>query len=360
MNDISRAMHGVAFVSTMVLTWGCEEEGLPHFGSLRYESESFEVWASDGLDACGGTFEYTEQWLAAFRERVGGYGNPARHTFYWLSLEDFDPNLCRGSIACAYPFSNVIYSTVMPYEHEIVHVELDARPPSILREGAAEVFGSIESPYMTEVADLDPFLDAEPIPGFGYQTAGRFSRFIIERHGLEAYFDLYESLDGSRGRDAFAAGVEDSLGVELPALVADFEQSSPCSVDRWRFFDYECSTLPITTWESPTRWTAEIELSCAAPDVIGPRGGFLWTRRALEVEEAGPYHLRLGSADPTAQVAVFSCDAACFDGQPSTPLPSASIATGSTAMIFLGAGRHWLQVEHATDSDASVAVTIEQ
>jgi hypothetical protein len=344
----------------VVLTGACQDEGLPHFGTLRYESDSFEVWASDGLEACGGTFEYVEGWLVAFRGRVGEHGNPAKHRFYWLSQEEYDRDRCSGRNACAYSRSNVIYSTLIPIEHEIVHTELDARPPSILREGAAEVFGSIESPFITEIADLDLLLDAEQISGYGYPTAGRFSRFIIERHGLDSYFELYQALDGAQGRDAFAAGVADVLGVELPTLVADFEQSSPCSVDRWRYFDHECSALPLTPWQSPTRWADAIDLSCAAADVIGPRRELVWTRRALEVEQAGSYELSIESPDPTAQVAVFSCDVACYDGQPSPPIPSASVATGGRATVFLAAGRHWLQVEHAADGDAPVSVVIER
>lgn len=364
MNDFrqaSRHWSARGTVAILMLAAGCQEEGLPHFGTLRYESDEFEVWASDGLEACGGTFEYVEGWLVGFRERAGEHGSPAKHTFYWLSpadYEDSDRDICSSRTACAYSRSNVIYSTVIPHEHEIVHTELDARPPSILREGAAEVFGSIEPPFTTEVADLDPLLDADQISGYGYTTAGRFSRFIIERHGLDAYFELYTALDGAQGRDAIATGVENVLGVELSALVSNFEGASPCSVDRWRYFDRECSILPLTSWQSATRWADEIDLSCAAPDVIGPRRDLVWTRRALEVAQAGSYELTLESTNPTAQVAIFACDVNCFDGQPSTAIPTTSIATGGHATVFLETGRHWLEVQHAAGSDAPVSIAL--
>jgi hypothetical protein len=344
----------------MLLMVGCHEEGLPHFGSLQYESESFEVWASDGLEACGGTFEHTERWLEAFRERVGEHGSPGRHTFYWLTPEDFEDAPCLPRLGCAHPTPNVIYSTVIPIEHEIVHTEMARRPPSVLREGVAEVFGSIASPYTTSSIDLDPLFDDDPIPGGTYQTAGRFSRFIIERHGIDAYFALFEALHGKTGRDALAVGVEQTLGVELTTLVADFETSSPCSVARWRYFDHECSTLPLTPWESPTRWATEIDLSCTAGDVIGPRQGLVWTLRALQVEQAGSFELTLDSTDETALVAILSCNANCFDGEPVPVIPTASMATGGHASIFLEAGRHWMRVEHSDASDASVSIVIEQ
>jgi hypothetical protein len=352
-----------------LLLGGCQEGELPHFGTLQYESENFEVWASDGLEACAGTYDYVEQWLAAFRARVGEHGDHARHTFYWLTPEDFEHDLCLGGrIACAYPYSNVIYSTVIPVEHEIVHTELDAQAPSVLGEGAAEVFGSISSPLFSSRIDVDPLLDDVQIPGGSYETAGRFSRFVIERYGLDAYFELYEALDGAPGRNALAEAVGETLGIELAALVEDFDTTKACSVDRWRYFDHECSTIPLTPWESPTRWRAEIDVSCAADDVIGPRKDLsltferesvIWTLRALEVEEAGIHALTIESADPSAEVGLFSCGGSCFDLE-GVPATDANVRIGSNPYFSFTAGRHWLRVQHSAESDAPVVVTIER
>jgi hypothetical protein len=72
------------------------------------------------------------------------------------------------------------------------------------------------------------------------------------------------------------------------------------------------------------------------------------------------YDRAIESADPTAQVEVFSCDASCFAGEPSPIMPYVGVATGGRASFFLDAGRHWLQVEHAASSDAPVSVAIER
>ncbi len=343
-----------------LLASACDEEGLPHVGTLQYESESFEVWASDGLQACGGTYEYMEDWLAAFRARVGAHGDPAKHTFYWVGPADFELELCTTGVACAYPTSNVIYSTIIPAEHEIVHAELDAQPPSVLVEGAAEVFGSVASPFTISTMSIDPLLDDEQIPGIGYQTAGRFSRFIIERHGLDAYFALYAALDGVYEREAFAKAVKDTLGVELSALVEDFESVSPCSVAHWRYYDHECTSVPLTPWESPTRWSEDIDLSCAADDVIGPRRGLVWTLRALEVEQEGTYELVVESADESAQVAIIPCKPSCYADEPTSVAVSGSLVARSKTSVSLTAGRHWMRVDHSSDSDAPVSVTLER
>lgn len=203
-------------------------------------------------------------------------------------------------------------------------------------------------------------LDADPIRGVGYQTAGRFSRFHIERHSLDSYFALYEALDGATGRDALAIGVQEILGIDLSTLVEEFDESSPCSPARWRYFDHECTTLPVTPWESSSHWTAEVDLHCSAQDVIGPRRDLVWTLRAIEVEEAGSHRLSIESVDDTAQVGIFPCRADCFADRPELSLPGAAVATGGSASVFLDAGRHWIRVEHAAESEAAVTVTIER
>lgn len=356
--DTCVARHAAWLV--VVLALACEAQDLSRLGTQRYESERFEVWASDGLEACGGTYAYMEQWLAAFRERVGEHGNPGRHAFYWLTPEEFTPELCTTGIACTYPQANVVYSTLIPFEHEIVHAELDAQPPSVLGEGAAEAFGSIDSPFSTSIMHVGPLLDAERIPGEGYQTAGRFSRFLIERYGLDGYFALYEALDGARGSEAFAEAAEETLGVEASELVKRFDEARPCSVEQWRYFDYECSALPVTAWRSPTRWAEELDLACASEDVIGPRRGLVWTLRALEVEHAGWYELGIESADESAQVAILPCGGNCYGGEPSSVARVASVAAGGRATVFLMPGRHWMRVDCSDRSEAAVSVTLER
>lgn len=344
----------------LVVGVGCTSDDLPHFGTLQYHSENFEVWASDGLVACGGTYEYTERWLSSFRSRVGTYSGQEAHTFYWLSERDFYDDLCPSTFgACSRSESNVIYSTVLPSTHEIVHADLDAgRPPSLLREGAAEVFGSMAS--SNRVRELGELFDRETIPGSAYPTAGRFSRMLIDQYGLGAYFELHDALHQSTGRGAFAAGVRETLDVELSTLERDFEIYTSCSVDRWRFYDYECSDLPVIEWDDDARWVQEVALSCAEQDVIGPRGDLIWTLRAFEVPELTSFRLSVASADETANVTVFECNADCRG--PYVPQGSRSAWVdhndGAGVVAAYDKGRYWMRIEHAADSDASVTVTL--
>lgn len=338
-------------------TLACEDPDTPQ--SLYYDGAHLEVWASDGLEACNGTFPYMEAWLSAFRDRVGRPDSEVRHTFYWLSPEEFEASPCVDAVACAFPRSDVIYSSVVPEEHELVHTELEGRPPSLLREGAAETFGCAGYYNLANDSSIASLADERQIPGPAYQVAGRFSRFLIDRFGVDAYLDLYTGLDGVEGRAGLAAGVADILGVELSSLVEDFEQRPTCKLEAWRFYDVECSVLPLTPWHDPDRWSTTVDLACDAPDVIGPRSGAVWARRALHIAHADRYTLSVESDDPSVVATISSCEAACVrEGPTVVTIPAATVSRPTT--LELDAGRHWLRIEQAADSGAPVTVRIER
>ncbi len=341
---------------------GCSEpDSLPHYGTLRYESENLVVWASEGLTACGGTHQYTQQWLASLRGRIPPGEDSRQHTFYWLSPEDFAQGVCgTESMGCAYTGSGIAYATIIPFEHELVHLELAPhRPPSVLSEGIAEMFGTVESYFASSSVEVMPLFEEEPLSSRNYQTAGRFSRFVADRYGLGDYLELYRRLDGTRGFDATAEVVRDQLGDDLVAVVEEFEAAPLCPIDGWRFADYECSSLPLVPWRSSTQWSEQLDLSCGAPDVIGPRFDRVWTLRALEVIVPGPYRLQVQGDDPDVLVSLFSCDDGCFGEGVPPGRWTTDVDAGGLPQIDLEVGRYWLRAENAVDREASVSVTLE-
>lgn len=66
MSEMARLARTYILLSASVLA-GCQEPPPPHFGTLRYKSENFEVWASESLSTCGGTYRYMENWLETLR-----------------------------------------------------------------------------------------------------------------------------------------------------------------------------------------------------------------------------------------------------------------------------------------------------
>lgn len=335
----------------------CEDTG--SMQSPYYEGDSLEVWASEDLEACNGTFPYMESWLSAFRARVGRSDSSVRHTLYWLSPEEFEVSPCTMAEACAFPLSDVIYSSVIPAEHELVHTELEAWPPSLIREGAAEVFGCMDHFDLGSSSSIGSLADERQILRPDYQTAGRFSRLLIDRFGLDAYLLLYAELDGVEGLEGLAAGVADVLGVELPSLIQDFEARPRCDLEAWRFYDVECSVLPLEPWQDPDHWSTTVNLACESPEVIGPRDGVVWSARALHVEETDHYEMSIEGTDSSAVATIFSCAAACArEGPTVVMIPVATVARPTT--LVLDAGRHWLRIEQASDTGTSVTVRIER
>jgi hypothetical protein len=354
----------LAFLLPPLTAAACGYDDLPEFGALVYEGDDFEVWASEGLEACGGTHAYTEGWLAAFRRRVGEHGSPTHHRFNWLSPEDQEDTPCSdGAAACAFTSrpSKPIYTSNIPHEHEIVHVELAPQVGHpLLTEGAAELFGSIGGPSSTFIVPIRELVGGD-VPGLGYPSAGRFSRYLLDTHGLDAYFDLLNAGADAGDASELDAAFRETLDVTLEEAITDYETFSPCAPPRWRLYDYECGDLPPTPWVSPDRWEQTIALDCGEADVIGPRGDEpqIWTLRALEVETDGTFEIMVAS-DAPATAHLEPCFRGCFDETGAIPPSPSATTERSSGPSVLPPGRYWMRVEHPAESAAAVTVSIER
>ena len=171
---------------------------------------------------------------------------------------------------------------------------------------------------------------------------------------------MLRGADRIAGREGLAAGVADILEADLSSLVASFETQRACPLEAWRFYDVECSALPVEPWQDADHWSATVDLACDAPDVIGPRFDTVWARRALHIAETDRYTMSLESDDPSAVVTIFSCNAKCVpeEGPTVVMIPAATLDYPTT--LELDAGRHWLRIEQATDSNTPVTVRIER
>jgi hypothetical protein len=348
----------------VVLALGCAASGNPEslseFGAPIYEGDQFEVWASDGLVACGGTHAYTEAWLAAFHLRLGEFANPQFHRFYWLDDEDLAESPCPGDHrACAFATENVVYTTLIPDEHEVVHVELgDLRAPSFLNEGVAELYGSTAGSDAIATADLRAVITENSLPGPAYEAAGRLSRYLVDTYGQDAYFELLQTARPGDDDDALTAAFLSAFGEDLDAVFDAFEDEPVCDAPQWRYRDHECNDLPSIPWQDADHWVTSVEVACMDADVIGPRNGRIWTLRALDVSEGGVHALSVeGGAG--AQAILESCDRSCFDGGPTLMMPRAIVGLPA-AVAMLEAGHYWVQIDLPAGEVSSVAVRLER
>lgn len=347
-----------------LLALGCaapvDPESPPEFGAPIYEGEQFEVWASDGLVACGGTHAYTEAWLDAFHLRLGEFANPQFHRFYWLDDDDLAETRCPGDHrACAFATQNVVYTTLIPDEHEIVHVELgDLRAPSFLNEGVAELYGSTAGSDAIADADLRAVITESSLPGPAYEAAGRLSRYLVDTYGQEAYFELLKTARPGDDEGALAAAFSAVFSEDLDAVFDAFEGERVCDAPQWRYRDHECNDLPTIPWQDADHWVTSAEVACVDADVLGPRHGRMWTLRALDVPEGGVHALSIEGV-AGAQAILESCDRSCFDGGPLLSTPRASVGLPA-AVAMLEAGHYWLQIDLPAGEVSSVEVRLER
>ncbi len=332
---------------------GCQPQD-PILGEKVYESENFEVYASEELMACEGTFPAMESWLGSFRKRLGEDAKGTRHRFFWLTEDDYAESPCDlPSIGCAKPRSDHVYTHLIPHPHEVVHLELsDSKPPDFLREGVAEVFGSARE--IRELVDpvsvenlFEPFSD-----GMTYAEAGKFSRYLLDEFGDDAYFKLYR--ETPRGADLSRVDevMRDVLEVSLDDVLEGYAGFEPaCHVENWRSFDYECGEMPLLPRIEEAWFFVLDEMGCGEGSVVGPRSDRVWTRRALEIEEGGRYEITLSSSneDADARLRLVSCDESCMPGE----LSSLKLEIVGTAWRDLLPGRYWFEVSLRSGSASS-------
>lgn len=337
---------------------GCQPDARL-LGERIYEGEDFDVYASEGLVACEGTFPQMEGWLAAFRAEVGETARGARLEFFWLDEEEFGASPCdEHADGCADLDTDRVYATLIPLPHEIVHVELaHARPPDLFREGAAEMFGSARPGEQITTADVEELF----VNDFGvreYAEAGKFNRFLYEALGRDDYFELYRSLPRDAGREEVDDAIQSVLSLELDDLLAEYRAFNPnCQVENWRLHPLECEAMPPTPWAEDGVWRMSLPLGCGHPTAVGPQLGRIWTRRSLDVLDEGVHEIHLTSSNPNAdaRLRVVACDASCMPGEWDA---SVNIDIESYLARPLVPGRHWVELSIADGTSTDIEVEI--
>lgn len=339
---------------------GCSDD-LPVFGTLAYRGDDFEVWASEGLTACGGTHAYTEAWLQGFRARLGPHARPQHHVFNWVNDDDLMAVPCSTLGACAAPAQNVIYSNRVPHEHEIVHVELDTQDaPPLLSEGAAEAFGTGQPPIELTHDVVEQLLaEIGTIPHERYPAAGRFTRFLIDTYGLDAWMEIVRASPEEAAREGIERAFLEVLGEPVIDVLADFEASPACSTAQWRYYDYECTAHPLTDWVDEGLWEATVDLSCDDPEAIGPQSDEFWTVQAFEVTEPGLYELT-GHGSVGATFELVPCEWSCFDDAGIPPHLGTAWHDLDAVPVELQAGRYWFRITQSVNERAAVSLRLDR
>ncbi len=337
----------------MVLVWGlaglggaCQEYTPP---PVVFTGRNLEIGVADGLEVCGGTFRYMDDhvdalWGALHLPRSGG-----RFRFSYVGLAELEAHApCKGQ-ACATP--DHVYSSIIPWNHEHVHVvrqQAFGSPlplPSVFEEGLAEVYGDgrmLGTPDVT----LTELLDEPRISGSdAYLRAGHAVNVLLERKGIDVFNTLSEAAPGQGVEAAFVA----AYGQTLEAFVAEYEREPQCQQVRWRRPLLECSARPEPWVGGEVR--IEGVLECGGLGTVGPRSERMWTYRTLEIEDTGSYALSTSlGAEDDAVVRLVECDAGCGD--------ATIVEVAGLRPAWLEAGRYYVLFERGVGDPGGYDLTL--
>ncbi|MBZ5715743.1 hypothetical protein [Nannocystis pusilla] len=348
-----------ALVTVAVALPACNDIPEPnHFGA------HVVVAADPGLEPCGGSLAHMDEFVARLSDHFGVEAptDADRFVYYWLEVDGFPERSGCPEIAAGCAPGDRTYAKSLPLNHELVHVVADAigAPPSFFTEGLAVAFeglGQVKSDDRPLRDDIHALLRArtgtELNRAGGYSTAGAFTTFLVERHGLDAYLRAYAAMhwtDTERGIDRV---FREEFGVSLDDSIAAFADREPDCGDLERDAKLLECAAPELEWDGD-RLVHHRALACDQDDAVGPYANdSVVVFRTVTIPEGGDHIITVFGDDPRNKVSLQPCT--ICDGQGLTVERDASPRT-----VALAAGRHSLRLHGPADLRTSLGVRIER
>lgn len=310
------------------------------------------------LEPCGDVVGHLDRFIELMADRWHIDLTGVRFSYDWYVQADYlataeCPDRTTG---CARDQHARAY--VAPMDHEVAHIvsfEL-GHPPPFFTEGAAVAF---ELPLTLSSLQDRPgdaaIVDVltGPLASEHYPLAGAYTRFLIDRHGLPAYLDLFASLDRDADADEIAATHADLFGEPLQATIAAFDaERRDCDFARFNFKLFECSGEPLA-WAGDVLTTRR-DLGCDAPDVIGPFVLDHVSRLYMTfvVDTPGLFDLSIAGDPGGVGLTVASC------GGCGSPAPLTLRLGGGPVRLGLAAGQYYLLLTGPLTQPAAAAIRL--
>jgi|GEM_PF-2218205 len=311
-------VHASALV-LLSATAGCQETDFePEFGRIVSAGDHVEIWASPGVEVCGGNVAYLDAFVEGLRERVGPHPEAEDSRRYYVLNEGdwraFDDAVdCRGC-ACTTEHRTVYSRFGLPSAHEMVHAELFSGGHRFLEEGIAVALGGPLFENTPEDYDVEEGLSEAWTVGEAYPRAGHFTRFLIDRHGIERFLAFKDASLHDPSYDRLSHISVETLGESLDELVAIYErEDADCRQPGYQEHLVECDGL-LTPW-SPTDYSFateiefETDFACEDGHVLGPVFDQIYVTRRFEVERPGSLYAYVDGGAVTIAQCDGSCDA---------------------------------------------------
>lgn len=360
---------------------GCAPELDPELGEFVARGEHVEVWASEGVEVCGGNVELMDRFVERFRDVVGPRAEAeAVHRYHVLDEDGWqewaDAGGCPAAAGGCTVERRTIYTQVgLPSLHELVHAEIYGEHDSYLEEGIAELYGCPRLGGRPGERSVEAGIDVRGayIPHGDYSRAAHFARFLVDRHGIDGFLRARDSTTTESDYDAVDRAFASTLGVTLGEELERYAGYSDRCVDAgYRVALLECE-LPAAPWHDGGRaLELAVDLTCDSPTVLGPFHGEIFGLGALEIAEHGVYDLHFdapGAADAVAWVT--ACDARCAEEAPGARVTSydpaftpdfmvAAIGAGQHVAKRLHPGKYWLRLARPSHEPGLATLTVSQ
>jgi len=281
-----------------------------------YEGEHVVVIAPDAkIELCRGTMAHMDDFVKRIAARLG-VDPPVendRIRFTWATSQEQLKAACdiEGDIlGCAN--GDRITSLYVPHSHELVHSvsRRVGRPPSFFVEGLAvahEGFTGLALPRRfyyngTKVEIMELIMSSNAMIreyADGYEKAGRFAAYLIDRHGMDKYLELYAALPKNAGIQEIEQAFQDRLGLSLDESITGF--ASP-----WKDWHFDALLSECNAPEIP--WDGflleqEAAAFCLHDNAIGPYdGNVVEEQYTIDIPVDGNYELRIVGDDQEATI----------------------------------------------------------
>jgi hypothetical protein len=361
------------WASPAVLAFSCADPE-PLIGELVARGAHVELWASEGLEVCGGNVEHMDAFVDRFREVVGPRpeAEPMRR-YHVLDADDWedwiDSGRCRPGAGGCTAQRRTVYARLVPSTHELVHAEISASRHHLFEEGIAAVYGEGRPTAWPGFYDITDAIDlgAGMLPFEAYERAAHFSRFLIDRHGIDGFLSVRDATARGDGWTALDRAFHAALGASLDDEIEAYERFTPwCVRAGYQVALVECG-LPASPWRNERSFEETVDLTCTNDDVLGPYEDEAFVLRSFEITARDEYAIEVDAEGlHDARVWIVKCGSRCrgFPGDdPAYPYEPPQIAfevsAGEPQARTLYPGKYWLRFSRPVESVGEVTLRIE-
>jgi hypothetical protein len=267
--------------------FGCSQRELPE---IVWEGEHVAYATDEPLDQlCAGTLPKLDAAAGHLSALLGGEDEI---TYYWVPGRVGDFCSTDGAVGCV--GNDGTFSEYPTHQHEVAHAVGANRAHPALDEGIAEMFGDDWEAFSPLAGDFREMWasahDGRILSGY-YPLAGYLASYLVERFGLSTILALERASDWDDSVEVSNQKFSEVLGVSLEEVFEDLAvEATPCEQTEYRDNSFECSQPAIVLSQESE---LVIDMSCAEPEVQGPRRGERWRTLLVEVDASATHEIGL-------------------------------------------------------------------